>query len=172
VIFSGESDHPFDARYNLPGGGPASDGRAGGVRCPDRREEFDAMAQAKEVTLHRRARRTLDVLSPSERASVERALSLLADPSANDFVKANVYRLRTPDPTYLMRATPEIRILFDTTSDGIQVLDVVYRDRLKSFREMARSSEDPVSPKRPRQAVVQPQVRRRVKRRRRVGEGR
>jgi hypothetical protein len=108
-----------------------------------------------------------------ERASVERALSLLIDPTAADFVKANVYKLNTPEPTYLMRATPEIRILFNTTAGGIQVLDVVFRDKLESFREMARSAEDAVSPKkRLRKAPVRLQFRRPGKCKRTVDERR
>jgi len=168
VIFGGQSDRPVDARYNLLGGSPTTNRREGRIGAPGQREEFDVMAQGKEVTLHRLARRACDALSVSERMKVERALALLSDPTTDDFVRANVRRLNTPDPTYLMRATPKIRILFNKSSDGIQVLDVVYRDKLRSFREMAGADEVAVARRTSRKAAVRPHARRWLKRKRKV----
>jgi len=92
------------------------------------------MGEVKEIQLHRRAEMALDAFPAAERKKVERALDLLRDPTAVEFVAANVRKSRSGDSTFIMRASPEIRILFGKTDDGdIQILDVVRRDKLMSF---------------------------------------
>ena len=104
------------------------------------------MGEVKEIQLHRRAEMALDAFPADERRKVERALDLLRDPTATEFVAANVRASRSCDPTFIMRASPDIRILFDRTDDGgVRVLDVVRRDKLMSFAGREAASASPTS---------------------------
>lgn len=117
------------------------------------------MGGVKEIQLHRRAEMALDAFPAAERKQVERALDLLRDPTAAELVAANVRKSRAGDTTLLMRASPEIRILFDKADDGvIQVLDVVRRDKLMSFAGRGTPPRPPATS--PRKRMPTPRARR------------
>jgi hypothetical protein len=100
------------------------------------------MEKGETLTVHRRAIMALETFSAVERAKVERALRALQDPSAAARVRARSARLSTPEPIYIMRVSPSIRIIFRRTQGGIQVLDAVRRETLDSFAALGADARN------------------------------
>lgn len=96
------------------------------------------MGDAKEIQLHRRAEMALDAFPEAERKQVERALERLAGHPDAQAMLNDVRKLSISNPDYIMRATPEVRVLFNETPRAIQVLDIVLADKLKSFSAASR----------------------------------
>jgi hypothetical protein len=76
------------------------------------------MAKAKHVTLHRRAAMALSAFPPKDRARIERAVRWLVDNAGKVQLRARTAKLATPDPLYIMRATPTIRLIYRKTAAG------------------------------------------------------
>jgi hypothetical protein len=92
------------------------------------------MARKKELEIHRRVGIAMSVLLPAQRSAVSRILS---SPSAFSDHAADVTNVRklavAGEQLYMMKATPHIRLVYSTSGDSIQVLDLVERatmDRL------------------------------------------
>lgn len=96
------------------------------------------MGGVKEIQLHRRAEMALDAFPAAEREKIERALAKLANPSEDQSIRAEVWKLSISDPDYILRATPDARVLFNETPRAIQVLDIVLADKLKSYSAAGR----------------------------------
>ncbi len=93
----------------------------------------------------------LDALSRRERAMVRAAVRRIGGPLGGKLIRSQATRLPTPEPLYLLRATPQLRVFFEKTAGAIEVLDVVRRDQLKSLaralgpRPRASESDSPPS---------------------------
>jgi hypothetical protein len=101
------------------------------------------MAQMKSVTFHRRAVMALDAFSPQDRARIEDAVHLLQAPGNQALLQAKTAKLAIPEPTYVMRATPSIRLIYRETADGFEVMDVVLKATLETFRNQASKRAAP-----------------------------
>jgi putative addiction module CopG family antidote len=102
-------------------------------------DEFSDRVKNK-VTIHQRVNMALDILSPEEKRSVYRAIDYLEffgiDPSEG----ANVKRIKTDEPIYLLKVDRSIRLILQRLEqDKIEVLDLVRSETLKLFAE--RNSE-------------------------------
>ena len=93
-------------------------------------------ADIKDFEVDRRIRIGLDGLSPEERRIVEdatrskaRFLALIADPK-------NVERLRPNAPYYLLKITPELRLIYTQEDERIIVLDLTNQGMLDWFASM------------------------------------
>ena len=98
------------------------------------------MAETKPITYHRRAKMALYAFSPAEQRKVKQALRAIQEPTTPDDAKPLVSKIDAFESTYLLRATPEIRVIYRESDDGIEVEDVVLRDTLESFHRMAQAS--------------------------------
>jgi hypothetical protein len=92
------------------------------------------MARKKELEIHRRVGIAMSVLPSAQRSAVSRVLS---SPSAFiDYAAdlSNVKKLTVAgEHLYLLRVTPQIRLVYSTSGGSIQILDLVERatmDRL------------------------------------------
>jgi hypothetical protein len=101
------------------------------------------MAVTKPIKYHRRATMALSAFSPAEQRKVKEALHAIQEPAAPDVAKPIVSRIDPFESTYLLRATPKIRVIFRESEDGIEVEDVVLRDTLESFHRMVQASGPP-----------------------------
>jgi hypothetical protein len=101
------------------------------------------MAQAKSVTFHRRAAMALDAFSPQDRARIADAVRLLQAPANHALLQAKTAKLAISEPTYIMRATPAIRLIYRETADGFEVLDVVLKATLQTFLNKAAKRAAP-----------------------------
>jgi len=66
--------------------------------------------------------------------------------SASDWTP-EVARLPISEPMYVLRATPEICVIFQTSDRAIEVLDVVLTDTLDSFSRTANNPDHRAQPK-------------------------
>src|SRR5262245_285058 len=95
--------------------------------------DTNELTQSEGLSIHRRAMMALDALSPSERSKVIDRVNLLQNPDARNYVRANSIRLKLPEPMYMMRANPKIRILYRRNGDEVEVLDIVRKGTLDTF---------------------------------------
>jgi len=100
------------------------------------------MAEMKTVTYHRRANWALDEFEPEVQHQVRGALKKIA---AQKSVTGSpvVARFSDSRSMYILRATPEIRVIFRTSGDAIEVLDVVKSATLDSFSRIPSTSDHP-----------------------------
>jgi hypothetical protein len=91
------------------------------------------MAQAKSVQFHRRAAMALDAFSARDRALIEGAARQLVAPDSKASVRSKTAKLAIPEPMYVMRAAPAIRLIYRETTEGIEILDVVKKATLQTF---------------------------------------
>jgi hypothetical protein len=105
------------------------------------------MARKKDLKVHRRVGIAMSVLPSAQRSAVSR---VLASPSAFTDHAADLTNVKKLTPTgeklYLMKVTPQIRLVYSKSGDSIEVLDLVERatmDRLaqkNSARAVDRDS--------------------------------
>ena len=93
------------------------------------------------VTLNRPSEIAFHHLMPGDKTKVKDAISTLGeyveDPRSNvDVLKVKASRA-TPGNIFMVRATPELRILFKYDESGIKVVDIVHFDRLKRMHALA-----------------------------------
>jgi hypothetical protein len=105
------------------------------------------MAQTKEITFHRRAAMALDAFPRAARTKVRAAVRRIQDPASGALICTKVAKLPTDEPLYIMRASPDIRVIFRKMGDAIDVLDVVRRDTLDTFAKEPRAAARPPEPK-------------------------
>lgn len=89
------------------------------------------------VTISTQASIAIHSLLPQDRHRIEHQIKLLARFPDDDYVQRHVQRLTSLRNTYLMRATPELRILFKHEAGATEVLDVIVHGRLwKMFQSV------------------------------------
>ncbi len=103
------------------------------------------MTRKKDLQVHRRVGIAMSVLPSAQRSAVSR---VLASPSAFTDHAADLTSVGKLTPTgeklYVMKVTPQIRLVYSKSGDGVQVLDLVERatlDRLarkKSAKAVGR----------------------------------
>jgi mRNA-degrading endonuclease RelE of RelBE toxin-antitoxin system len=91
------------------------------------------MDHERSVTFHRRATMALDAFSPQDRAKIADAVRLLEDTGNARALQSRTAKLSIPEPMYVMRATPTIRLIYSMTPNAIEILDVVKRATLNAF---------------------------------------
>ncbi len=102
----------------------------------------EAMNMAKRKLLDnpfvvdRRARPALDTLTEKQRGMLRiLTLRLLTRPP-DQWPARFVAKLDTASPTYVLRLSPNLRVIFDhSESKKIRILDIVTRDTLEEFAE-------------------------------------
>ncbi len=85
------------------------------------------------ITISTQAAIAIRSLLPQDRNRIEHQIKLLAHFPEDEFVQRHVQRLTPIKHTYLMRATPELRIIFKHENGGIEVLDIVASERLEKM---------------------------------------
>jgi hypothetical protein len=101
------------------------------------------MAKSKGLEVDRRVGIALSVLPASQKAAVERVVS-----SPQTFTQAaatpgRVQQMRTSgQPLFMMRVSPNLRLIYTMVGDTIYVVDVVERATLNHFatRKAARAA--------------------------------
>ncbi len=76
-----------------------------------------------------------DAFSSQDRAKITNAVRLLEDPDKAEMLRSKTAKLPISEPMYIMRAAPSIRLIYRTTPNGIEILDVVRKDTLHTFLE-------------------------------------
>jgi hypothetical protein len=70
----------------------------------------------------------LSALYPRDQAKVKAAIRMLGDPDSDALVQARSAMALTPEPMYVMRVSPEWRIIYSQTENNeIEILDVVLK---------------------------------------------
>jgi hypothetical protein len=100
------------------------------------------VAKSKGLEVDRRVGIALSVLPPSQKSAVERIVR-----SPQTFTRAasapgRVQQMRTSgQPLYMMRVSPNLRLIYTTVGDTVYVVDVVERATLNHFaaRKAAKS---------------------------------
>ena len=89
------------------------------------------MAQKKGLEIHRRVGIAMSVLPSAQRSAVSRVLS---SPSAFTHHAADLTNVKKLAPAgeklYMMKVTPQIRLVDSKSGDSIQILDLVERATL------------------------------------------
>jgi hypothetical protein len=67
----------------------------------------------------------------------------LVDNAGTVQLRARTAKLATPDPLYIMRATPTIRLIYRETVAGIEVLDIVNKATLQTFLNRTAAGAKP-----------------------------
>jgi hypothetical protein len=75
----------------------------------------------------------LDGFSSQDKARITNALRLFEDPDKTEVLRSKTAKLPTSEPMYILRAAPAIRLIYRTTPDGIEILDVVKKATLHAF---------------------------------------
>jgi hypothetical protein len=97
-------------------------------------KEAVGMSRGKKFTVDRRVGIAISALSPTQKAAVSRVLQ-----SAQSFAtfasdSGRVGEVKNPgQKLYTLRVSPNIRLIFTKTADGVQVLDLVERATLNRF---------------------------------------
>ncbi|SMF96207.1 hypothetical protein SAMN02949497_3597 [Methylomagnum ishizawai] len=85
------------------------------------------------VTISPQAAIAIRSLLPQDRNRIEYQTHLLARFPDDEYILRHVQRLTGEKSTYLLRATPELRILFRYEQGETEVLDVVAHRRLEKM---------------------------------------
>ena len=92
------------------------------------------MARKKDLEIHRRVGIAMSVLPSAQRSAVTRVLSSPSAFTDHAADLSNVKKLAVAgEQLYMMRITPQLRLVYSASGDSIQVLDLVERatmDRL------------------------------------------
>ncbi len=75
----------------------------------------------------------LDAFCSQDKAKIRNAVRLLQDTGKAEMGPSKTAKLPTSEPMYIMRAGPAIRLIYRTTPNGIEVLDVVQKATLQTF---------------------------------------
>ena len=90
----------------------------------------------KSVQLHRRANMALDFFEPKEQEEVKQAVASLANRSEGSHPD-DARRISAVEPMFVARVSPDIRVIFRKTPDGIVVEDFVRRETLDAWARAA-----------------------------------
>jgi hypothetical protein len=92
------------------------------------------MAVKKSLEIDRRVGIAMSVLTPTQREAVDR---VLRSPRSFFEFSADSTRVKAIEAPgqqlYLLRVTPQLRLVYATADDGIQVLDLVERATMDRF---------------------------------------
>jgi hypothetical protein len=92
------------------------------------------MVRKKDLEIHRRVGIAMSVLPAAQRSAVSRVLSSPSAFTARAADLSNVKKLAVAgEQLYMMKVTPQIRLVYSKSGESIQVLDLVERatmDRL------------------------------------------
>jgi len=92
------------------------------------------MAVKKVLTVHPRVRIAMSVLPPPQRDAVNRVIHSSRGFTDYTSDSARVKRIEAPgEQLYMMRITPQLRLVYTESGDAIQVLDLVERATIESF---------------------------------------
>lgn len=92
------------------------------------------------TTVSTQAQIALHSLHPRDRERVQSYISLLDEFLKSKYVHQKVKRLNAYDDVYLMRVTPTLRIIFRSSDDSSEVVDIVTHDRLERMHRHARQA--------------------------------
>src|SRR5258708_1547229 len=92
------------------------------------------MSRRKNFSVDRRVGIAISALSPAQRAAVSRVLQSPQSFAAFASDSGRVGRVKNPGQNlYTLRISPNIRLIFTRTADGVQVVDLVERATLNRF---------------------------------------
>ncbi len=75
----------------------------------------------------------LDGFSAQDKVKITNAVRQLGDPGKAETIRSKTAKLPISEPMYIMRAAPSIRLIYRTTPNGIEILDVVQKDTLRTL---------------------------------------
>jgi hypothetical protein len=90
----------------------------------------------------------LDGFSSQDKAKVAKAVRLLQNAGEFETLRARTAKLPKSESMYIMRVAPAIRLIYQTTPNGIEILDVVQAATLHTFLNSAVDSEAIAAPAR------------------------
>ena len=82
------------------------------------------------VTISKKARIAIDTLHPADRNRVVRAIGLLSEPAGELVSRGHAKKLALPGKFFVMRATHEVRVIFNIADGQVEVVDIVPAERL------------------------------------------
>lgn len=87
------------------------------------------------VTISTQAQIAIRSLLPSDEERVKRLLAMLENFSKDDYIKQQAHKLKGSafDDLYIMRVTPELRIIFRYLQDKVEILDILTHERLEKM---------------------------------------
>jgi len=92
------------------------------------------MAVKKDLNVHRRVRIAMSVLPPPQRDAVNRVIHSSRGFTDYTSDSARVKKIESPgEQLYMIRITPQLRLVYTETGNAIQVLDLVERATMESF---------------------------------------
>lgn len=85
------------------------------------------------VTISTQAKIAIRSLLPQDRSRIERQIALLEHFLDDQNIRQQASPLGPIKDSYLMRATPQLRLLFKCENGEIEILDVVSHERLEKM---------------------------------------
>jgi hypothetical protein len=92
------------------------------------------MTVKKDLTVHRRVRIAMSVLPSPQRDAINRVIQSSRYFSDYTSDSARVKRIEASgEQLYILRITPQLRLVYTETGDAIQILDLVERATIDNF---------------------------------------
>jgi hypothetical protein len=90
--------------------------------------------ETAHVTVHRRARIAVDLLSDAERKAVFQTLETLSTVPPEQWPQPEPQRLKAKPPLYALRVTPDLDVFFSITEPGqLLIEDFVRPETLERY---------------------------------------
>jgi mRNA-degrading endonuclease RelE of RelBE toxin-antitoxin system len=89
------------------------------------------------VTVSTQAQIALRSLHPQDRDQIAKWIELLDGLSQDEYVQMQVKPFSSEKDLYLMRVTPNLRLIFKSEGQDREIVDVVARDRLERMHQYA-----------------------------------
>lgn len=89
------------------------------------------------VTISTQAMIALRSLLPKDKRRVEQQIQLLERFPENSAIHQKAKPLKSFSDLYIMKVTPQLRIIFKLSDEMIEILDVVTHDRLAKMYQLA-----------------------------------
>jgi mRNA-degrading endonuclease RelE of RelBE toxin-antitoxin system len=89
------------------------------------------------VTVSTQAQIALRSLHPQDRDQIAKWIELLDGLSQDEYVRMQAKPFNSDKDLYLMRVTPNLRLIFKSDGQDREIVDVVTRDRLERMHQYA-----------------------------------
>jgi mRNA-degrading endonuclease RelE of RelBE toxin-antitoxin system len=89
------------------------------------------------VTVSTQAQIALRSLHPQDRDQIAKWIELLDGLSQDEYVPMQAKPFTSDKDLYLMRVTPNLRLIFKSDGQNREIVDVVTRDRLERMHQYA-----------------------------------
>ena len=89
------------------------------------------------VTVSTQAQIALRSLHPQDRDQIAKWIDLLDGLSQDEYVRLQAKPISSDKDLYLMRVTPNLRLIFKSNGNDREIIDVVAHDRLERMHQYA-----------------------------------